>query len=427
MDSSQFSNNQSQFEAVEQLNTQGATCDAFRVKLYGKLHFLKQLKPEYAGDVRYREALQKEFETGYRLEHPHLVRYLSLTGDGLLMEYVDGETLSQRLANHPDYFDEKNTKRLLRQLLDVVGYLHAHQVLHLDLKPDNIMLTRIHDDVKLVDLGCCYTDTFADTQGRTDRYAAPEQLDGRQPDERTDIYAIGKILEQLPCHQQYHKVIARCTALNPANRYQSVRDLQDTLFARSRRWIWLLAAIILIVLPFGYFLYTSQEQPSKEKIELPTEVEQEKKDTSLVIEAPRPVPKKEKKEEKSVKETLPTTTMALGPIRSELSEEEKEFLNQPTMRVISSDEFTSYKQQLDKYFSEANAFLDDTTNLQRYSSHISYMSHYMEIVRRALDKINADEWFRPLYSSPLNPVSSYTRKYNSAMEHRAFEIGNKLP
>jgi hypothetical protein len=189
----------------------------------------------------------------------------------------------------------------------------------------------------------------------------------------------------------------------------------------------LLAAIILIVLPFGYFLYTSQEQPSKEKIELPTEVEQEKKDTSLVIEAPRPVPKKEKKEEKSVKETLPTTTVALGPIRSELSEEEKEFLNQPTMRVISSDEFTRYKQQLDKYFSEANAFLDDTTNLQRYSSHISYMSHYMEIVRRALDKINADEWFRPLYNSPLNPVSSYTRKYNSAMEHRAFEIGNKLP
>ncbi len=51
------------------MDTQGATCDTFRVKLYGKLHFLKRLKPELAGDIRYQEALRKEFETGYRLEH----------------------------------------------------------------------------------------------------------------------------------------------------------------------------------------------------------------------------------------------------------------------------------------------------------------------------------------------------------------------
>ena len=75
MDSSQFSANQPRFEAIEQMDTQGATCDTFRVKLYGKLHFLKRLKSEYAGDIRYQEALLKEFETGYRLEHPNLVRY----------------------------------------------------------------------------------------------------------------------------------------------------------------------------------------------------------------------------------------------------------------------------------------------------------------------------------------------------------------
>jgi len=46
MDSSQFSDNQPRFEAIEQMETQGATCDTFRVKLYGKLHFLKRLKPE---------------------------------------------------------------------------------------------------------------------------------------------------------------------------------------------------------------------------------------------------------------------------------------------------------------------------------------------------------------------------------------------
>ena len=128
MDSSQFSDNQSRFDAIEQVESQGATCDTFRVKLYGKLHFLKRLKAEYAGDIRYQEALLKEFETGYRLEHPNLVRYLSLDKDGILMEYVDGETLSQRLAQNPDYFKQrKNTDKLVRQLLSVLQYLHSHQ------------------------------------------------------------------------------------------------------------------------------------------------------------------------------------------------------------------------------------------------------------------------------------------------------------
>ena len=53
MDSSQFSNHQPRYDTIERLDAQGATCDTFRVKLYGKLHFLKRLKPEYAGDIRY--------------------------------------------------------------------------------------------------------------------------------------------------------------------------------------------------------------------------------------------------------------------------------------------------------------------------------------------------------------------------------------
>ena len=73
MDSSQFSDDQPKYDAIERMDTRGATCDTFRVKLYGKLHFLKRLKAEYAGDIRYQEALRKEFETGYRLEHPSLV------------------------------------------------------------------------------------------------------------------------------------------------------------------------------------------------------------------------------------------------------------------------------------------------------------------------------------------------------------------
>ena len=255
METSRFSDRQFRFEAVEQMETQGATCDTFRVKLYGKLHFLKRLKAEYAGDIRYQEALRKEFETGYRLEHPNLVRYFSFDDDSILMEYVEGETLSQRLATHPDYFTKrKNTDKFVRQLLDVVSYLHSHQVLHLDLKPDNILFTRINDDVKLIDLGCSYTDSYPDTTGHTNAYAAPEQLSiiHSPLSIQTDIYAIGKILERLPDHSIYNKVIARCTAEDPADRYQSVEDILHDVSHRKRYWLVLVVlALIIVVLAIG--------------------------------------------------------------------------------------------------------------------------------------------------------------------------------
>ena len=255
MESSQFTDSQSQFESLELLEVQGATCDTFRVKLYGKLHFLKRLKPEYANDIRYQEAFRKEFETGYRLEHPNLVRYVSQTRDGILMEYIDGETLTQRLAIQPEYFkNKKNTDKFVRQLLDVVGYLHSHQVLHLDLKPDNILLTRINDDLKLIDLGCCYTDTFTDTTGRTNRFAAPEQFSshlrgeaGVEYDVRTDIYAIGRILEFLPNHYIYNKVIARCTAPDKADRYQSIEEILHEINRRRPYSLYVAVSAFLVV------------------------------------------------------------------------------------------------------------------------------------------------------------------------------------
>ena len=428
MESSQFSDSQPRFDTMEKVNRQGATCDTFRVKLYGKLHFLKRLKPEYANDIRYQEALRKEFETGYRLEHPHLVRYVSLSDDGILMEYVDGETLTDRLATAPDYFkSKKNTDKFLRQLLDAVGYLHAHQVLHLDLKPDNIMLTRINDDVKLIDLGCCYTDTFADTQGRTNRFAAPEQLSGGMVDARTDIYAIGKTLELLPHRPIYSKVIARCTRHNPANRYRSVADMQRAVFPKRRSMLWPLLMTLVVVLTAGYFILTTREHPSA----VLTEPQQENRHAEMRATG-LPLATGGTQESVFVKEAVqavaqPASSAPLGPVSSTISKDEEEFINQSHLHTVTSEEFIRYKHQLDEYYSEVNAFLDDTTNYRKYSSHVAYMSQYQAIIQRMMERINADEWFRPLYESPMNPVSSYTRQYKTEVEHRAFLNGNKLP
>lgn len=427
MESSQFSDTQPRFEGMEPVDTNGATCDTYRVKLYGKLHFLKRLKAEHVHDIRYQEALRKEFETGYRLEHPNLVRYISRTEDGILMEYVDGETLSQRLSNHPDYFEsKKNTEKFLSQLLDAVGYLHAHQVLHLDIKPDNILLTRINSDVKLIDFGCCYTDSFVDTQGHTNYFAAPEQLSGGSIDERTDIYAIGKILTLLPEHRIYNKVIARCTAESPEDRYQTIEDLQNALFPKRKNRLLALFVILVPVLALGFLFLTNKNQPSVVNIEPQQESHIEKKETVFVKEVVQATQQHQVRT--VVEDVVPQLPLEPATPRvTTLSEEEKSFMNQPHLHVVTAEEFVRYKELLDEYYCEINAFLDDTANFQKYPTHHSYMTRYQEILSRTLARIKADEWFCPLYESPMNPVSTYTRKYKDRLEHRAFVNGNKLP
>lgn len=265
MDTSEFSDVQLSFPDAELLPVGGSTCDCYRVKLYGKLHFMKRLKPELRTDPRYVSALQKEFETGYRLDHPHLVRYVSKGDDYLLTEYVDGMTLGTFVSENPDYFKSvQNTNRFLNQLLDVVGYLHQHQVVHLDLKPSNILITRIGQEVKLTDLGYCYTDTYTDTMGRTDKYAAPEQFAGvSKVDVTTDIYAIGKILDTLPLPSIYNKVKDRCLKELPAERFQSTDEIKACLPSERKRWPWLVLVILGLMVLIGLWL---NQKPQSEAV-----------------------------------------------------------------------------------------------------------------------------------------------------------------
>ncbi len=338
-DTSQFSHSYSSYDDMEQMLSQGATCDAFRVKIYGKLHFLKRLKPQYAADIRYHEALRKEFETGYRLEHPHLVRYVFYDENGILMEYVDGETLSRHLAAHPDYFrNKKNVDKFLHQLLDVVSFLHDQQVLHLDLKPDNIMLTRIGNNVKLIDLGCSLTDTFTDTTGHTPAFAAPEQQTDGEVDVRTDIYAIGKILQQIPHSHKYNKVIARCVAEDKDERYNTIEELKTAINRRDltiRFCSWATVVLAFAILLFSFVL--ARKKPSTEET-LPKmhvnklipikEVTTSKPDTIIVPVAPNtpnapsaPNPSSTKPQNENVKHTQNTLKEDIQHTQNTLKED----------------------------------------------------------------------------------------------------------
>lgn len=289
MDYSCFSDNQ-QSCLAEPLPVSSFICEAYRVKIYGKLHFLKKLKKEHEDNILFREALRKEFEIGFRLEHPNIVRYVSFHDDEILMEYVDGEDLLAFLKNHPTYFeDAEHFDKFVGQLLSALQYLHDNQVLHLDLKPENIMLTRIGCDVKVVDLGCCYSDTFVDSTGYTTQYAAPEQLAGRKVDVRTDIYAVGKILELLPHPPVYNKVIKRCLNKNPQDRYPSIADLKAALATKKivrKNMMWV-ASITVVVFSFlllsFVFKFSSVPNPAIKN----TSVQKEADTTKHLIQNPQ--------------------------------------------------------------------------------------------------------------------------------------------
>lgn len=285
MDTSHFSYNQNIIDSAEPLDVGGATCECFKVKLYGKLHFLKRLKPELRTDPRYVAALHKEFETGYNLDHPHLVRYTACGDDYLLTEFIDGMTLSEFAETNPTFFKNKaNVDNLLSSLLDVLDYLHSHQIVHLDLKPDNILITRVGNELKLTDLGFCYTDTFTDTMGRTDTFAAPEQLNDGMVDHRTDIYALGRIIATLPCAKRYKKVIERCTKPNRKDRYQSATELQKDFTKNRNKWFLLALVVATCLAAISVWWLNNRNSTTSSNLEpITTNVPSQNSDTTSTI------------------------------------------------------------------------------------------------------------------------------------------------
>lgn len=381
MDLSEFSDAQKSFPDAELLPVSGATCDCYRVKLYGKLHFMKRLKPEFSTAPRYVVALQKEFEIGFRLDHPHLVHYVAKGNDYLLTEYVDGQTLGEFVNENPDYFKSvKNTNRFLTQLLEVVGYLHKHQVVHLDIKPSNILITRIGYEVKLTDLGFCYTDGYTDTMGRTDKYAAPEQINGSQVNATTDIYAIGKIMESLHLPSIYNKVIAKCLQPDPSDRFQSVEDLLDDLPKGKRFRFWWLIPVLFIII--AIWLYSRSPQQIDSVEQQTSIIDSISQDTINIVETQKPSGARSGKDKISPKEQTSDNNQAL---------EAK--LQADIIKAVEAnllDVFDSHKDSLrrsrDPFYSSGTYLkILNTESLKRLSSKYPHVNK--EIISQEIDSL----------------------------------------
>lgn len=159
-------------------------------------------------------------------------------GQIVLEEFIDGITVAQVMESGK--YRYQGAKKVLIGVCNALTVLHSREIIHRDIKPENVMVDST-GRVVLIDLNASHkeTDSNRDTviMG-TVGYAAPEQLGLSQSDARTDIYAAGVLLNVMltgmhPTNTfalgRAGKIVRKCTALNPNDRYQSAARLRDAL------------------------------------------------------------------------------------------------------------------------------------------------------------------------------------------------------
>lgn len=204
----------------------------------GRHYFRKQLRPELLNNKPLRDSFVKEFHLGRRLQSEYFPNYISLddTAEGLFltMDYIDGETLQDRLQNNPSFFRNRyNMQRFIFQMLEALDVLHRKGILHLDLKPSNLMLTHRTDNLRIIDLGYSCSSEWDCTMGMSQRYASPEQLQGNHQAicAASDIYSLGKIISHVAKQSGFRmprrlrSIIAKCMKEDIAERYENIEQL----------------------------------------------------------------------------------------------------------------------------------------------------------------------------------------------------------
>lgn len=174
------------------------------------------------------------------ISHPFLPRIyeVTVTEDEtmVLEEFIDGAGIVQAGLN------ERQIRKAMLELCQVLSFLHQRGIIHRDIKPSNLLMAA-DGHIRLIDFDASRTikeDQSSDTQLLgTKGYAPPEQYGFAQTDQRTDIYAVGITLQvllgPLSRKRRNRKVIKKCTALDPERRYRSVDALRLSVY---RGLIW---------------------------------------------------------------------------------------------------------------------------------------------------------------------------------------------
>src|SRR5271169_862368 len=178
---------------------------------------IKVLPPHLADRAELRERFEREAKTIASLNHPHICTLFD-TGhqddiDFLVMEYIEGETLAQRLVKGP--LPIQQVMQYAIEIADALDKAHRKGITHRDLKPGNVMITK--SGTKLLDFGLAKLKqeatpanvSLSDLPTAKDpltaegsivgtlQYMSPEQLEGKEVDARTDIFAFGVVVYEM--------------------------------------------------------------------------------------------------------------------------------------------------------------------------------------------------------------------------------------
>jgi serine/threonine protein kinase/WD40 repeat protein len=233
---------------------------------------IKVLPEHVAANPEARQRFEREARAVSSLNHPNICVLHDIGQqdgvDFLVMEYLEGETLAARLAKGP--LPVAQALEYAIQIADALAQAHRRGFCHRDLKPGNIMLTR--SGAKLLDFGLAKRAPTAlaneatvsvDLTGKgtilgTLPYMAPEQVEGREADARTDLFAFGAVLYEMvtgrkafpgqtaanlmvailerdppplpgSCPPALDRLVRRCLAKDPDQRWQNAQDLKVAL------------------------------------------------------------------------------------------------------------------------------------------------------------------------------------------------------
>lgn len=167
---------------------------------------VKELVPEFAADPSFVERFRREAQAAANLSHPNVVGVYDWgTQDGtyfIVMEYVDGPSLS-RVLRSDGPFHPRRAAEIAAEVAAGLGFAHSRGVVHRDVKPGNVLLTR-SGQAKVTDFGIARALSSPDedlTQAGsvmgTATYFSPEQAQGLPVDPRSDLYSLGVVLYEL--------------------------------------------------------------------------------------------------------------------------------------------------------------------------------------------------------------------------------------
>jgi serine/threonine-protein kinase len=229
---------------------------------------IKVLRLEYANDEEFIARFDREAQSATSLSHPNIVNIYDVGEEAhilyMVMEYVEGMTLKEYIQQHGPV-DVREAVRIMKQLTDAIAHAHENDIVHRDIKPQNILIDT-YGNVKVTDFGIAIAlSATALTQTNavlgSVHYLSPEQARGGMATKKSDIYALGIVLYELltgrlpfsgetpvaialkhlqhdtpsvrrfnqDVPQSVENIVLQATAKDPFHRYATVREMEAVL------------------------------------------------------------------------------------------------------------------------------------------------------------------------------------------------------